>query len=290
MVFPVILLTGGAIGILEGLQRFRPLNSIRAMAGVSLFLAPTIALMFSDRLGDAVAVIAVFRLLFFLLYVAFVARAVRLSLKWIDYGVARRLFAFGGWVGVSSGLAPVALYADRFVVGAGSAAPMLAYYAAPFDIVSKLLIIPASVCSASFPSLSVLHQTDRVAWTALFRRVLLLISGIVFPVAIVGAILTPYFLSIWLGPKFVIHGAVPMQILWCGIALNALSQPIVTALHSLGEARVVSVLQVLEIVPYLGAMTMLVGAFGIVGAATAWSLRALADLVLLGCLLRKALR
>ena len=58
---------------------------------------------------------------------------------------------------------------------------------------------------------------------------------VVIPIALMGSLFSDRLLGIWLGNEFVQHGRLPMQILWVGFALNAISQLPFIALHSLGR-------------------------------------------------------
>ncbi len=44
------------------------------------------------------------------------------------------------------------VYLDRFVIGAAIALPAVAYYSAPYEIVTRLWLIPAALAGVLFPA------------------------------------------------------------------------------------------------------------------------------------------
>ena len=56
----------------------------------------------------------------------------------------------------------------------------LAYYAAPFELVSRLLILPVALSGALFPALASAHERDLAKGRALRGQSLQLIFAVVF--------------------------------------------------------------------------------------------------------------
>ena len=59
----------------------------------------------------------------------------------------REILGFGGWMMVSNLVSPLMVFADRFVIAASSVASQLAYYTTPFEVVTRLLVVPAAAFS-----------------------------------------------------------------------------------------------------------------------------------------------
>src|SRR5690606_38727139 len=109
-------------------------------------------------LSTIVALLFVSRATSLLAYAALAVRAVpALARPTFASGALRRFTAFGGWTSLSGVLAPLLIYLDRLLLGALVSMAAVAYYAAPYEVVARLLIVPASIVAALFPELSRLH-------------------------------------------------------------------------------------------------------------------------------------
>ena len=285
---PAVVGTAALRGILEGFQEFRLLNFIRVPAGVAMFVAPCISAAFTPHLEVAVAALVLTRVVFMVVH----ARACRplcaLSFRALDAKWLKPLLAFGGWLTVSNTVGPIIVYLDRFVIGAMLPPAAVAYYSAPFEVVSRLLIFPLALCSAIFPALTRSNKTDPAHSSVLQRKALWLILAVVLPISALGVAGAELILRTWLGGEFALHGAPTMQILFAGFTLNAVSQLPFAALHSLGRTRDTALLHLCELPIYVGVLVLLVKTFGLPGAAAAWTLRALVDCVALVWMLKRA--
>ena len=274
---PLVVATAALRGILEGFQRFRLLNFIRVPAGIALFLAPCASAWFSPRLDWAIGALLVTRLVVVAAHALPCAGLVRLAVSQVRREWIAPLFHFGGWLTVSSVLGPVIVYIDRFVIGAMLSAASMAYYSAPFDIVSRLLLIPAALTSALFPALTRAQGTDPLAAQRLRRRSLQLTLVVVVPLAALGALIAEPAVRLWLGAEFAAQSAGVMRILLLGFVFNAAAQIPFAAMHGHGLTRQTALLHLSELPLYLAVLILLVQSHGLEGAAIAWTLRALVD-------------
>ena len=295
-------------GVLEGQQRFKLLTAIRIPAGVLLFAAPSISAAFSPRLDWALASIVCTRWLVLVAH-ALPCRA-SVTLRW---GLVQRrwvapLLRMGGWLTVSNVVSPVIVYADRFVIGGLLSAVALAHYAAPFEMVSRLLVLPVALAGALFPALAAAQAAqavetaqaspagdanalhDRSASRALRRKAALLTLAAVLPLALLGAVFAPTVLRLWMGADFALAGTTAARILLLGFVFNAIAQIPFAALHGYGLARQTALLHLVELPLVLVGLVLLVRLYGIEGAAAAWALRAALDGAALALLLRRAER
>lgn len=277
-------------GILEGLQRFKALSAIRVPAGVLLFAAPCAAALFSPRLDWAVAALVLTRWLVLLAHWILCSASMRISLVAAQRRWIAPLLHFGGWLTVSNIVGPIIVYLDRFVIGALLSPTQLAYYAAPFEMVSRLLVLPMSLTGALFPALASVQGHDIAQARHLRRQAQGLTALLVVPVVLLGIFAAPLLLRLWLGDEFARHGSRAMQILLVGFAFNALAQIPMVALHGHGLANQTAKLHLVELPLYTGFLFLMVSAHGLEGAALAWSLRGLLDLVALTMLLHRAER
>jgi O-antigen/teichoic acid export membrane protein len=62
-----------------------------------------------------------------------------------------------------------------------------------------------------------------------------------------------------------------------GMWLNGIGQMLIASIHARGKFRDTALLHVVELLLYLVALTVVIPAYGIIGAAALWSIRALFD-------------
>ncbi len=299
--------TAALRGMLEGLQRFKLLTAIRMPSGVLMFAAPCLTAAYTPRLDWALAAIVLTRWLVLLAHALPCRRAISLSWQHTRRAWVGPLLRMGGWLTVSNVVSPVIVYADRFVIGGLLSAAALAHYAAPFEMVSRLLVLPVALAGALFPALAAAQAApgpgtgthtgthtgtgvDRGPAQALRRQALQLTLAVVLPLALLGSAYATPFLAAWMGPEFAEQGSAATRILLLGFVFNALAHIPFAALHGHGLARQTALLHLLELPLYLLGLVWLVQTHGIEGAAAAWAARALCDLVALLWLLARAER
>jgi O-antigen/teichoic acid export membrane protein len=287
---PATLIVTGIRGILEGYQDFKRANALRIPAGVALMGLPGLFAMFVPTIMSALAGLFVARLLVLAMHLI-VARMHLSDLRGhVVLAKTGMLFRFGGWLTVSNVVGPLIVYVDRFVLAASVSPAAVGFYAAPFEIVSRLLVLPQALANALFPALTTVHASDPGRFRKLFVDAALVCLAVVIPVALVGALLASWLLATWLDQAFARESSAVMRILLIGFVFNALAQLPLTALHSQGRARPVALLHVAELPVYLIGLTILVRAYGLTGAAWAWTARSAFDCVCLFGLVRGAMR
>jgi O-antigen/teichoic acid export membrane protein len=300
---PLLLLSSILRGHLEGVGAFRSLNVLRTLAGVLLFGAPMLAALFSPSLVWSSLAILLVRAANLALLAVLVSREMQLPLPALARTLLtgahrvwlRRLWSFGSWATVSNVVGPIIVYIDRFVIAVVLSAAAVAAYTVPFDVVSRLPVIIAALCSVLLPEFA-RHApqpqgppgTGNPAAARRIVRVSTLASAaLVLVVVVLGGMLAPAALTLWLGSAFSGQSAGVTQVLLLAFGINAMAQIPFTALQGSGHARAVAVVHLLEILPYLGLVIWAVGAHGLLGAAWAWTLRGLVDYVALLWLWRK---
>jgi O-antigen/teichoic acid export membrane protein len=289
---PLLLLSSAFRGHLEGVGAFRALNMLRIPTGILLVAGPCLTAYFSPSLVWACLSIFLVRVLHLFVLWALTANeighgmtvmpAVLLrhgTLPWL-----RRLLSFGGWVTVSNVVGPVIVYVDRFVIGATLAASAVAVYAVPFDMVSRLPVLVAALCSVLLPELArlsslasasdpgALRQAHQLVWrSSIFSAV------VVALLVAMGALVAPWALTMWLGADFAQQSTTVTQILLLAFGVNAIAQIPFTALQAVGKVRAVALLHSAELIPYAVLVFFAISWFGLVGAAWAWLFRSIVD-------------
>lgn len=280
---PLILVSSSFSGVLEATQRFDLVNTVRIPSSILTFLLPLAGLYLGFGLPGIVALILLAR---FGALAAFFIMDLRIVPKLKEYSVSfarfSQLFAFGGWVTVTSIVGPILVYLDRFLIGSLLTIAAVAYYTAPYEAVTRLTIISASLTMTLFPAFSALEGIkDRQRLGTIFSRsikYILLASG---PIVVLIAIFAEEILRIWLGSDFATESTVAMQVLVLGVLINSLSFTPFALLQGIGRPDLPAKFHLIQLPIYIVVAWILVNEFGIVGAAGAWTVRVALDAFLL---------
>ena len=281
---PPTLLLLSLRGVLEAAQRFDLSNAVRVPSSVATFVVPAIAAARGYSLPSIVAMLLIARLAICVVMIFVVQKAIP-TLRWrikLDWLALKPLFLFGGWMSVSNIVSPLLVYLDRFMLGSIVGLTAVGYYTAPFDGVMRLLILPASLMSAVFPSVSALSAIgDHTSIQRIFSKAVARTLLIVALPAIVIAVGGPMLLKLWLGATFAEHGASAIRILALGVFINAVAHVPSGVITAMGRPDVVAKFHIIELVIHVPAAWFLITHFGIPGAAAAWTFRVIVDAALL---------
>jgi O-antigen/teichoic acid export membrane protein len=280
---PVVIGTTGLRGTLEAYQRFDLVNAVRIPLGILTFLGPVMVLPLSTSLPAVIGVLALARLVSWIAYAVLCARvepAIRTSGRF-DINLLGPLLTFGGWMTVTNIIGPLMVYMDRFLIGAVVSLSAVAYYATPFEVVSKLLVIPAAIMGVLFPAFSAALTVDRDRAARLFGRVVEYIFLALFPITLLVVMFAREGLMVWLGIEFAENSTYVLQLLMIGIFINSHGQVPFGLIQGAGRPDLTAKLHMFELPLYLILLWWLLNDFGIIGAAVAWVLRIVIDTVLL---------
>jgi O-antigen/teichoic acid export membrane protein len=171
------------------------------------------------------------------------------------------------------------VYADRFLIGSLRGLSSVAYYSVPSDATLRLLIVSRSMIAALFPVMSATRDKELLRELVLRSvRYILLLVGIPSLIAFFAA---RELMNVWIGPSFAAESALVLQILLPGIVANSIAGVPYTVIQATGRADLTAKLHVVEFLPYVVIAYFAIGAWGIQGAAFAWSLRTIADAAVL---------
>lgn len=281
LAFPFVLLTSSATGMLHAAQRFDAINLVQGPLGIGQFVLPLVCAIWSRNLAIIVAVLLLSRIVALVALAGIVRRLVPLgSASGMSRGSElRSLVSFGGWVTVSNVVSPLMVYADRFLIGSLQTISAVTYYSVPSDATLRLLVVPRSLASAMFPVMSSTRDNARLRDLVLRSvRYILLLVGIPSLVLLFAA---REAMSIWMGASFASKSAVVLQILIPGIVGNSIAQVPFAVIQATGRADLTAKLHLAEFIPYVFVGYWAIRGWGIQGAAFAWSLRVIADTVVL---------
>lgn len=282
MSIPIVIISTGFRGVLEARQRFDLVNAVRIPLGIFTFLGPVLVLIFSKSLIIVVASLFFIRLLSWFAYIIlcfFVEPNLRRSIT-ISRSLIRPLFHFGGWMTITNIISPVMVYMDRFIIGAIISMAAVSYYATPYEVVTKLFIIPSALMGVLFPAFSSALVQDSSYASQLFDRAVNYIFIALFPFVLVIVAFAHEILSLWLGTDFANNSSLVLQLLAVGVLINSHAHVPFGLIQGAGRPDIIAKLHLIELPFYLLVLWWSLNSFGIYGAACAWVLRVTVDAIL----------
>lgn len=280
---PAVTLLAGLRGILTAQHRFLEINILRLGMGILTFLGPWLVSFRTVHLFWVVLSLEVMR------YGAlgahyWVCRRVVPEMNQAGAFQSRHwrsLIKFGGWMTVSNLISPLMVNMDRFFIGAFVSVGAIAYYATPFDMITKVLAVPGAITSVLFPMFGALHRTDPTEAHRLYRKGMRTVFLVLTPILLGIGLGAPWILLHWLGPTFAQHSSGVMRILCLGVLVNALATVPFAFIQGVARPDLTAKFHLAEAPLYLAVMWVLGTKFGIVGVAWAWAARVTLDLTLL---------
>jgi O-antigen/teichoic acid export membrane protein len=271
---PLTLVTLNFTGVLEAYQRFDLINAIKIPSESLNYLIPAGAVLFNAGLPAIMILLVAKNLIVLALYFLSCSRTLKSDFTFcIDLKAARSLFGYGWWVALSNAATSFLWYLDRFLVGTFLTMSAVTYYTAPYQLVSRAFIIPASLMPVLFPAFSALEAVSSKKLQELFSRsfkYMILIMGFAMGGVMV---FSGEILQVWLGSEFAAESTLALQILAAGVFFGSLSWLGGTLLQSLGYPKVTALIQFPQIPVYIVLLWLLIKYFGIEGAALARTLR-----------------
>jgi O-antigen/teichoic acid export membrane protein len=271
---------GSLRGLLEAAQRFDLINSVKVIFGILAFLLPAVAVYLGFYLPGILVLLGLATIgtgvaYLVLCFMAFPTLRHRFS---FDPGLITPLFSFGGWVTLASVMIPVLIYLDRFMIAGLASLAALAYYTAPYEVVSRLQVFPASIASTLFPAYSTIAANHRKELERIYVRSLKYLLLIMGPIILVLVLFAGDILRLWLGADFALKSTFIFQILAVGVFLNALAQMPANLLDGVGRPDLRAKLLFSYSTVYVVFLWFFIVKLGVVGAAIAWTLRAVMEL------------
>lgn len=277
---PFLLLGIGLRGVLEGQGRFFPPAVARVILGIATFglpvpllaVWPTLDVVVGGLVGGRVLTIA---------SQGWACRDV-LRKAWQVRGTPseiREILGFGSWMMVSNLVSPLMVFADRFVIAASSVASHLAFYTTPFELVMRLLVLPAAATTVLFPMMARQQGVNRQqAAGRMMIRSMAMMGVVLLPIVVLASWVAEDFLRWWLTPEFAALATGPMVLLCWGVLCNSMAQFPFAYLQSMGKVRQIAFLHLFELPVYFSTLPWFLERWGILGAAIAWVVRVAFDL------------
>lgn len=271
---PPLLLTSCLRNILEARQRFDLTNILKIPASLINYLVPLLSLSMTKDISVMLAFIFLGRLVILLGHVFF-SRNVIPELKCrprVGGRHLRKLIDFGLWATLSSLINPVILVADRFLVASLFGLAAVTYYITPYEVVTKLWVISASLMGALFPLMSAISPRSE-EMTRLHRTAYVILVGVTLPMVSVILVFCRDILEIWIGANIAQQSGSVAKWIALGIFFNILGQIPLTLLQASGRPDSVAKIQLFQLPIFLALAWYLSRWQGTVGVAMAWALR-----------------
>lgn len=276
LALPILLPTTVLIGALQARLRFGEVNVIQLISSLISQLLP-LAVAASGQIELYVlvpAALASRMLMFTLLFQQSRRHVPLIGSPAIDRVHLKAMLSYGGWASVMALLGQLLVTIDRITIATLSGAKAVTFYAVPYDLVSRTMVISASLSSALFPRLVSASPEQAVK---LAQQATAVLVAVMTPVVIVGIFLAQPFLNVWLGTSFAADSAGVSELILMGVWVNALVIPHHARLMAQGKPQTVVMIYLIQIPIYLAMLWTGLQNWGVVGAAGAWSLRVLID-------------
>lgn len=275
-VIPFGIVNSLLIGVLEGRQAFGKTNGISIVGSVATAVLPLAsAILLEPRIDYLIIASLLARGISLLLLVGVCVRTLPIQAPaLLPRGDVAGLLRFGGWSTVTSIIAPFLTIVDRLAIGATISAGAVASYTIPFNLVQQAQILPGALSSALFPRLAFAGAEESREMTRSGVRLLITWLSPFTMAALIG---TGPFLYLWLGAKMSVDSLAIADVLLLGLWANSLAKIPYANLHAQGQPQRVTMIHLAESVPHLAILYIAMKAFGVVGAAMAWSIRCAVD-------------
>jgi O-antigen/teichoic acid export membrane protein len=185
---------------------------------------------------------------------------------------------FGGALLISGVAALLLINFEKLALSRLVSVRTLAYYSVAFTFANIATLFSGSMTQSLVPAFSQLTAPEkRDEFNTLFSRGLRLNLVVLLPAIMLLFVVARPFFTIWAGPEFGAESTVPFYILLLGLCFNILAYLPYSSILAVGRADIFAKLYWVELVLYIILVIWLVSSYGIIGAATAWSIRVVFD-------------
>jgi O-antigen/teichoic acid export membrane protein len=272
VLIPLTTSYGVLSGALQGSNRFKVMNLIGATGNVVVGVAPLlVAVLVGPQLPNLLETVVVGRGLTVAMLLMCCWRSVPMSVPALpSWARIESLAVFGGWVTATAIVVPILMGAEKLAIGWMAGATAVSIYMIPYNLISRLLVIPQSLASALFPRFALIpeHEVDATEYRALRS-----LSAILTPILVAGLAALPPFLDLWVGANIGQQSWPIGTVLIAGIWFNCCSFIPHSRLQGGGRPDVVTKISIGQLLPYLLAVYVAIRLAGPIGAAAVWSVR-----------------
>lgn len=274
---PFALVATGAMGSLEGLQRFRQVSTLRSAMSVIQFGVPTIVALWRPDVGWVIAGLAASRVLSAGIWALVLHRALPAPRgQHRQSGDMTHLLRFGGWLSVSNVIGPMMANVDRLYLASLLPPASVAAYTVSYDSVFRVTTIPFAAAGAMFPALAEAQSRPERS-VQMVRFAVGAVVMLTLPPLLLATIFAKPLLTLWLGQEFALATLPVFQVLIVGAFMSCTAHVPYTLLHAHGRSDITAKIHLIELPLFFGLLVWGVSNWGIVGAAIATTLRVTMD-------------
>lgn len=289
---PFVTLTTALKGVLEASQRFGWVNTLRIPLGVLTFLIPVWVTTFTNSLIFLCVALAILRFITCLLHWIL---CYRLYPDWIgwsrpNWSCLKQLLSDGMWLTISNIVGPVMVYLDRFMIGIFTSVVAVAFYTAPYEVVTRLTLIPAALAGVLFPVFASYYSDSYSHAKRIYNISFFILIIVMTPLCLLTAWFSPYWLNTWLGSEYASEGVTVARFLSLGVLFNSLAYLPFSWLQATGRADLTARIHLFEFPFYIITLSILLPIYGINGAAISWTARCIIDAVMMFIVARRNMR
>jgi O-antigen/teichoic acid export membrane protein len=162
-------------------------------------------------------------------------------------------------------------------IGGAIGATAVATYAISYGLVSRIYLIPHGLSSALLPRYAAAGEEERAR---MVRSSIQAVAVVTTPAIIALVAFVEPFFNIWIGRELTVAAAPVAYVLAGGFWIYCVAHMTYTMVQATGRPDRVGKLLMAEVVPYAIVLFAGMWAFGLVGAAAAFTLRVLVDFAL----------
>ena len=275
----LLLLNSAMVGALQARGRFKAINAASVLGDSLAQLLPLlVAWLGYISIDILLPTVLGARLITSVLLLIQCRKYVPIANKpRIDFSHVRPLLNYGGWASALTMIGPLMMVLDRLVIGTLAGAKGVTLFTIPFNLITKLSILPNSYGGVLFPRLAELPRDESKALADNAGR-----SVIAFmtPATILAMGVTHPFMILWLGRDFAERCAGIGELILLGVWMSAVVMPYSYYLYAEARLKIkMLVISLLEVPLYFLLLWVGVKYFGVLGAAAAWSLRVSIDAI-----------
>tara|TARA_B000000532_G_scaffold243731_1_gene240652 strand:+ start:100 stop:1395 length:1296 start_codon:yes stop_codon:yes gene_type:complete len=273
----------------EALGLFSISNLNKILAGSSLFLFPTLSVIINGpRLDFCALYILIGRILVSFISIFFLFAEIKYLYKNNNKDLpsliqslifqGKKLFDFGKWIAICNFLGPILVYGDKFFITSLVPLDQIAYYTIPQELITRIIIIPTSICTALFPFFS---NSDLETLSLKYKKAEKVITTFMSFLIIAFIFLWFPFSKQWISIDFAINSNTISVILLIGIFFNSIAQLPYTLIQSNGDSKMTALTFIFELSIYLILLPVMITKYGLTGAAFTWTMRIIIDFIIM---------
>ena len=289
LTLPLQIVSAMYLGVNEAYGQYRGISIIRIALGITNFMFPAALSFFTTDLTVMVGTLLVSRFAALFAYRNLAIRQIAMNQSTerlrgsYDPQEAKRILGFGLWTTVSSILNPLMTQSDRFLIGAIVSVTAVSAYAVPFEVTTKLLIIPGAITTVMFPFVTSALLKDRGEAMEIFWRWFTGTFFVMLAAVVAFYFLSPKLLEIWLGEELQSDMATVARVIVIGLLPYTAGTMMVSLVHAQRRPDVTAKSHIVQAPLYIALAYWMIDEYGIIGASVAWTVRVTFDaLILLG--------